>query len=75
MDCEFTYTTNAFQDESWDLSNFICYEGSRIIDNEYMISLFKRLKNNVRKVDNTKQSHLLQMKLLQDEDKWRLQYL
>ena len=30
MHCEFTYTTNAFQDESWDLSNFICYEGSRI---------------------------------------------
>ena len=30
MHCEFTYTTNAFQDESWDLSNFICYEGSHI---------------------------------------------
>ena len=30
MHCEFTYTTNVFQDESWDLSNFICYEGSRI---------------------------------------------
>ena len=29
MHCEFTYTTNAFLDESWDLSNFICYEGSR----------------------------------------------
>ena len=28
MHCDFTYTTNAFQDESWDLSNFICYEGS-----------------------------------------------
>ena len=28
--CEFKYTTNEFQDESWDLSNFICYEGSRI---------------------------------------------
>ena len=28
MLCEFTYTTNEFQDESWDLSNFICYEGS-----------------------------------------------
>ena len=25
MHCEFTYTTNAFQDESWDLSKFICY--------------------------------------------------
>ena len=31
MHWEFTYTTNAFQDESWDLSNFICYEGSRIL--------------------------------------------
>ena len=30
MDCEFKYTTNAFQDESWDLSSFICYEGSRM---------------------------------------------
>ena len=30
MHCEFTYTTNAFQDESWDLSNFICYEGCLI---------------------------------------------
>ena len=29
MDCEFTYTTNTFQDESLDFSNFICYEGSR----------------------------------------------
>ena len=29
MHCEFTYTTNAFQDESWDLSIFICFEGSR----------------------------------------------
>ena len=28
MYCKFTYTNNAFQDESWDLSNFICYEGS-----------------------------------------------
>ena len=28
MHCEFTYTANAFQDESWDLLNFICYEGS-----------------------------------------------
>ena len=30
MHCEFTYTTNAFQDESWDLSNSKGYEGSRI---------------------------------------------
>ena len=30
MHCEFTYTINLFQDESWDLSNFICYEGSLI---------------------------------------------
>ena len=29
MHCEFAYTANAFQDESWDLSNFICSEGSR----------------------------------------------
>ena len=28
MHCEFAYTTNAFEDESWNLSNFICYEGS-----------------------------------------------
>ena len=35
MHYEFTYTTNVFQDESWDLSNFICYEGSRI--NEALI--------------------------------------
>ena len=26
MHCEFTYTTNAFQDESWDLSNSKGYE-------------------------------------------------
>ena len=30
MYCEFTYTIDAFQDESWDLSNFICYEASRM---------------------------------------------
>ena len=30
MHCEFTYTINALQDESWDISNFICYEGSRL---------------------------------------------
>ena len=30
MHFEFTYTNNASQDESWDLSNFICYEGSLI---------------------------------------------
>ena len=30
MHCEFMYTTNAFQDESWDLSYFISYEGSRM---------------------------------------------
>ena len=28
MHCEFTYTTNAFQDESWDLSNSKGYEHS-----------------------------------------------
>ena len=32
IQCEFTYTTNAFQDESWDLSNFIYYEESRILN-------------------------------------------
>ena len=31
MHCEFTYTTNSFQDESWDLSNSKGYEGSRKI--------------------------------------------
>ena len=31
MHCEFKYKTNAFQDEFWDLSNFICYGGSLII--------------------------------------------
>ena len=30
MHFEFAYTTNAFQDESWDLSNFIYFEGSLI---------------------------------------------
>ena len=30
MHCEFTYTTNAFQDESWDLSNSKGYEYSFI---------------------------------------------
>ena len=30
MHYEFMYTTNVFQDESWDLSNFICYEESLI---------------------------------------------
>ena len=43
MHCEFTYTTNAFQDESWDLSNFICYEGSRIIINNNFILLHLHL--------------------------------
>ena len=28
MHCEFTYTINAFQDESWDLSNSKDYEHS-----------------------------------------------
>ena len=28
MHCEFTYTTNAFQDESWNLSNSKGYEHS-----------------------------------------------
>ena len=28
MHCEFTYTTNAFQDKSWDLSNSKGYEHS-----------------------------------------------
>ena len=31
MHCEFTYTTNASQDESWDLSNSKSYEESRIV--------------------------------------------
>ena len=30
MHCEFMYTTNAFQDESWDLSNSKGYEHSFI---------------------------------------------
>ena len=30
MHWAFLRATNAFQDESWDLSNFICYEGSCI---------------------------------------------
>ena len=39
MHCEFMYTTNTFQDESWDYSNFICYEGSRISINDSKITL------------------------------------
>ena len=30
MHLAFLRVINAFQDESWDLSNFICYEGSCI---------------------------------------------
>ena len=30
MHWAFLRVTNAFQDKSWDLSNFICYEGSCI---------------------------------------------
>ena len=29
MHCKFTFTTNAFQDESWDLSNSKGYEFDR----------------------------------------------
>ena len=54
MHCEFTYTTNAFQDESWDLSNSKGYEHSFILGgvifllqlNSYKLSLLskKRIK-------------------------------
>ena len=32
MHCEFKYTANAFQDESWDLSNSKGYEHSFILN-------------------------------------------
>ena len=38
MHWAFLRVTNAFQDESWDLSNFTCYEGSRIWDYKRKIS-------------------------------------
>ena len=37
MHCEFKCTINAFQDESWDLLNFICCEGSFITLRSYLI--------------------------------------
>ena len=49
MHCEFKYTTNAFQDESWDLSNFICYEGSLKLSNIILIKLFLNINNKFNK--------------------------
>ena len=47
MHCEFTYTTNAFQEESWNLSNFICYEGSCISNWDKLL-----LEINISGADN-----------------------
>ena len=49
MHCEFMHTANAFQDESWDLSNFTCYERS-LTTIKLLIMRADKVKKDLKKI-------------------------